>query len=174
MVEEITAQSLGKKEEKSVDSFKYETTFSSIDIKYGLDSCVIVYLIAYPIIYKNKNAKIFDRKGIFYVHELSLRENMEIIKILIEKYDYTEKKAKEELADFLKKNNIQVVKTNHKKRTLALERAELAITRHINAHPPDSIIVSDFKEFGITRVFSEDGAFIDFAKSGTCLADRKQ
>ncbi|MEK6953317.1 MAG: PIN domain-containing protein [Nanoarchaeota archaeon] len=133
---------------------------NSLNQKIGLNSNILVYLISYPIIYKKQLEKIFNNKGVFYIHALSLKKDIEIQKVLKRDYSYKEKEIKSKIKDFLKKRNIEIVPINKEKRELAREREKICNENNISIHPPDSIIISDFVEHGITKVFSEDGTFV--------------
>jgi len=116
--------------------------------------------------------KVFEREGVFYVHDISLKDDIEIKKVLVKKYGHKKSKVNKEVRDFLKKYNIQVVKSKPKKRALAKAREQLCINAGIDAHPPDSIMISDFIEEGIGMVLSEDGSYIKSAKHLGLNAER--
>lgn len=140
--------------------FTHISHSNSLNNKIGLDTPIIVYLIAYPKIYNEMWKKVFEREGIFYVHEISLKEDIEIKKILVEEYGHDKSKVDKEANDFLKKHNIQIVKTKGNKKEIAQAREQDCVKAGIKAHPPDSIMISDFIEEGISTVFSEDGSYI--------------
>lgn len=142
-------------------TLEYTEKISTLKPKYGLDSGIIVYSIMYPTIYKPQISRVFNREGLFFVHELSLREGMEIKKILVEEYGLSKKDALKEIDNFLKTKKISILSPNNAKMQLAEERMKICKEKGINCHLPDNIIISDFKEFGITKVFSEDGIFVN-------------
>lgn len=140
--------------------FKYEEVVDSLEPKYGLDSNILTYLIYAPHVYRKQYKGILGLKGVFFVHELSIKEAKKVLK---KYYNYKEKEAKNAIKNFLKKHNIQIVPENKNARKLAFARLYLCIRDKIELHSPDNIIISDFKEFGINKVFSEDGIFIKAA-----------
>ena len=109
-------------------------------------------------------SRIFNRNGIFYIHEGQLDENYEIKKNLREKYGFSKRKAEETVNKFIEEKNIQIISKDKSKKEITAQRMIKCINKKIMVHFPDIMYISDFIDNGITKVFSEDGVFIEAAK----------
>ena len=158
-------------QERKIEIFKQEEV-KSLDIKIGLDTVILVHLIVHPELFEKQGARIFNRKGIFYIQDGQLDDNYEIKKVLRDKYNFPRKKAEEAVNKFLKEKNIQVIPKDKSKIIITKQRQMNCINNKIYVQFPDIMYISDFIDNGITKVFSEDGVFIKAAAFLGLNADR--
>ena len=134
-----------------------ETYFAGLR-KVGLDSSVIIDLIANKELFASREDLIFSEEGLFVTHRRCVKE---IKDWLMEKRSYTEEVAVHEVMKFLNEHYVEIVEVNLSNKSL-LEKMKLACAeRNIEFHVPDSWIIADFKAAGINKVYSTNNHFLD-------------
>ena len=123
--------------------------------KIGLDSNFIINILENEIQFAPLFLK-FSEYSVVYLHEESLRE---IPDVLVRDYKWNLGEAKKKLGDFIKLNNIQVVKKD-KNNPLLSVLYNICKQKGIAVHPPDSWIIADFAKEGINKVYSGDNVFL--------------
>jgi len=123
------------------------------DILIGLDSNILINLITHPMIgqYLDRKFNIFQKSKLA-ISEISKKEAMLVLR---KKYQYAEADAKKELEKQINAFNIRV---------LSITENTFSIAKTIKIHYPDSLIIANFKENGVTSVFSIDSEFVRAAR----------
>ncbi len=134
-----------------------ETYFAGLR-KIGLDSSVIIDLIANKELFSYREEKIFSEEGLFVTHRRCVKE---IKDWLVEKGDYGEEAAAEEIMKFLKDHNIGIVEVNVANKELLEQMKRECDEKNIEFHVPDSWIIADFKAAGVNKVYSTNNHFLD-------------
>ena len=123
--------------------------------KVGLDSDIVINLITKDIP-KYMGSRIFKKRGIFYIHEVSL---FEVVKILMTKKGYSKDRAVRKFHDFIRENNISMIKRDIQNKQILIDLRKKCKSKGILIHRPDDYIISDFKKAGINLVYSHTGHF---------------
>lgn len=134
-----------------------ETYFAGLR-KIGLDSSVIIDLIANKELFSYREEKIFSEEGLFVTHRRCLKE---VKDWLIEKRNYSEEAAARDVMAFLNDHRIEIVEVNLANEELLKEMNRKCAARNIEFHVPDSWIIADFKAAGINKVHSTNNHFLD-------------
>lgn len=134
-----------------------ETYFAGLR-KIGLDSSVIIDLIANKELFSYREEKIFSEEGLFVTHRRCVKE---IKDWLMEKRDYSEEQAKIDVEQFLKEQNIGIIEVNLSNRDLLERMKKECAEKNIEFHVPDSWIIADFKAAGVNKVYSTNNHFLD-------------
>lgn len=126
--------------------------------KIGLDSSVIIDLIANKELFSYREEKIFSEEGLFVTHRRCLKE---IKDWLVEKRSYSEEAAAQEVMTFIQNHNIEVIEPNLSNETLLKQMERECTAKNIGFHIPDSWIIADFKAAGVNKVHSTNNHFLD-------------
>lgn len=134
-----------------------ETYFAGLR-KIGLDSSVIIDLIANKEFFSYKEEQIFSEEGLFFTHRRCIKE---IRDWLVEKRSYLIEVAAVEVMTFLKEHNIEIIEVNLSNDELLDQMRKKCATKNIEFHVPDSWIIADFKAAGVNKVYSTNNHFLD-------------
>lgn len=134
-----------------------ETYFAGLR-KIGLDSSVIIDLIANKELFSYREERIFSEEGLFVTHRRCVRE---IKDWLIEKRDYNEESSTEAVTKFLRDHNIEIVEVNMSNKELLEQMKKECDEKNIEFHIPDSWIIADFKAARVNKVYSTNNHFLD-------------
>ncbi|MBI2146431.1 hypothetical protein HYU22_03760 [Candidatus Woesearchaeota archaeon] len=126
--------------------------------KIGLDSSVVIDLIANKELFSYREEKIFSEEGLFVTHRRCIKE---IKDWLIEKGGYSEEAAINEVLKFCKDHNIEIIEVNVSNTELLERMKKECAERSIEFHVPDSWIIADFKAAGVNKVYSTNNHFLD-------------
>ncbi|MBS3176983.1 hypothetical protein J4457_07165 [Candidatus Woesearchaeota archaeon] len=134
-----------------------ETYFAGLR-RIGLDSSVIIDLIANKELFSYKEEQIFSEEGLFVTHTRCVKE---IKEWLVEKRDYNEGAATNEIIKFCKEHNIEIIEVNVSNKELLEWMKKESAEKNIEFHVPDSWIIADFKAAGVNKVYSTNNHFLD-------------
>jgi len=134
-----------------------ETYFAGLR-KIGLDSSVIIDLIANKELFSYREEKIFSEEGLFVTHRRCIKE---IKDWLVEKGGYNEEAAINEVIKFCKDHNIEIIEVNVSNKELLERMKKECAVKNIEFHVPDSWIIADFKAAGVNKVYSTNNHFLD-------------
>lgn len=134
-----------------------ETYFAGLR-KVGLDSSVIIDLIANKELFSYREEKVFSEEGLFVTHRRCVKE---IKDWLVEKGNYSEEAAAEEVMKFFKDHNIEIVEVNLANKELLEQMKKECAEKNIEFHIPDSWIIADFKAASVNKVYSTNNHFLD-------------
>jgi len=134
-----------------------ETYFAGLR-KIGLDSSVIIDLIANKELFSYREEKIFSEEGLFVTHRRCIKE---IKDWLVEKGGYNEEAAINEVIKFCKDHNIEIIEVNVSNKELLERIKKECAEKNIEFHVPDSWIIADFKAAGVNKVYSTNNHFLD-------------
>lgn len=126
--------------------------------KIGLDSSVIIDLIANKELFSYREEKIFSEEGLFVTHRRCIKE---VKDWLVEKGNYNEEEAVEAVMKFLKNHGIEIVEVNLANKELLEQMEKECAEKNIEFHVPDSWIIADFKATGVNKVYSTNNHFLD-------------
>lgn len=134
-----------------------ETYFAGLR-KIGLDSSVVIDLIVNKELFSYREEKVFSEEGLFVTHRRCVKE---IKNWLVEKGNYGEEAAADEVIKFLKDHNIEIIEANLANRELLEQMKRECAEKNIEFHVPDSWIIADFKAAGVNKVYSTNNHFLD-------------
>ncbi len=134
-----------------------ETYFAGLR-KIGLDSSVIIDLIANKELFSYREEKIFSEEGLFVTHRRCVKEMRDW---LVEKRSYSKEAATQEVIVFLRNHHIEIVEVNLSNDTLLEQMKKECAAKNIEFHIPDSWIIADFKAAGVNKVYSTNNHFLD-------------
>lgn len=126
--------------------------------KIGLDSSVIIDLIANKELFSYREEKIFSEEGLFVTHRRCIKE---IKDWLVEKRSYSEDAAANEVMKFCKDHNIEIIEVNVSNKDLLERMKKECAEKNIEFHVPDSWIIADFKAAGVNKIYSTNNHFLD-------------
>lgn len=127
--------------------------------KIGLDSNFIINILDNEIQFSALFLK-FSEHNIVYIHEESIRE---VPEVLFRDYKWNFNEAKKKLENFMKVNNIEIVKKDKQNPLLPL-LYDLCKKKGVAVHVPDSWIIADFANQGINKIYSGDNVFLQAAR----------
>lgn len=116
----------------------------------GFDSSVLLDLIDNPNLFSSRIYILDNYNQVLFTHEICL---IEVNRKLCE-WGKTKEQAHKEIADFLEKHKLSVVKRNFEKQDILHNLIRKCNEHKIEIHPPDSWIIADFAKSGINKVHS--------------------
>ncbi len=134
-----------------------ETYFAGLR-KIGLNSSVVIDLIANKELFSYREEKIFSEEGLFVTHRRCIKE---IKDWLVEKRNYSEDAAVQEVMAFIKDHHIEIIEVNLSNNELLERMKNECAAKNIEFHIPDSWIIADFKAAGVNKVYSTNNHFLD-------------
>ncbi len=134
-----------------------ETYFAGLR-KMGLDSSVIIDLIANQELFSYREEKIFSEEELFVTHRRCIKE---IKNWLVEKRNYSEEAAVHEVMGFLNDHHIGIIEVNLSNNELLERMKRECASKNIEFHIPDSWIIADFKAAGVNKTYSTNNHFLD-------------
>jgi len=127
----------------------------------GLDTTILVDMVLSPQ-FCDYVLRSFRDSDLLHTHKICAE--MEAVSVLVNKYGFTPKKAKTEIKSLVRKLDLKMIGfikgIPNPEDVLKLAQA----ARIKNFNPPDNIILSNWKKYGVNVVYSTDGPFIEVAK----------
>ncbi len=108
-----------------------------------------------------REEKVFSEEGLFVTHRRCVKE---VKDWLVEKGNYAEDAATEEVMKFLKEHNIEIIEVNMSNNILLEQMQKECAEKNIEFHVPDSWIIADFKASGVNKVYSTNNHFLDASR----------
>ena len=126
--------------------------------KVGLDSGMLISLVANKTLFSEYLLKIDEEDGLLFTHEICVEEAVEV---LFRDYKYEKEKAKQDVQKFLNEHKISIIPKN----TLNAETVQGMFRKckqaSIEFHPPDCFIIADFYKSGINKIYSNNNHFLE-------------
>ncbi len=126
--------------------------------RIGLDSSVVIDLIANKELFSYREEKVFSEEGLFVTHRRCIKE---IRDWLVEKGGYNEEAATNEVLEFCKDHHLEIIEVNVSNKELLERMKNECAAKNIEFHVPDSWIIADFKAAGVNKVYSTNNHFLD-------------
>jgi predicted nucleic acid-binding protein len=140
-------------------------TFFNGKRQVGLDTNILIKIYEQPYLLNREASRIFNYKDLIFIHA---RVKFEFIRKL-QKKGFNETEAKNEVNNFLREKNINVIYPNqifiteeeikNFENNTNQKIKEIDKNDFLKCHFPDSLILLAYKKFGINKIYSTDESF---------------